>query len=320
MSEYFDNKQLFMTPKTTQIGSHMVMTDVSKETKVKYINIDTRFRDEYNYLNSSSTPINTNYTNVANYTFTLPDKYNDVKTLCVTNVEVPITYYNISANLGNNCLRITGASTKLIVIPDGQYDITSLNAKFVSQITNASLTNITIIVTKNGATQITNSTGSPITVDFNYTAASVTDTVGSYDKFNTKFKLGWMLGYRNISYTIATGTVATSEAILDLNGPRYLYLVVDEFSNGNQSSFVSALASSIVKKNILARISVDSTYYTYGNVLVANNGGGLLNTDCRSYTGKIDIQRLNIQLVNENGMPVNLNGMDFSFCLRLTHE
>ena len=309
-----------MTPKTTQYGSHMVMTDVSKESKTKYINIDTRFRDEYNYLNTSTTPINFNYTNVANYTFTLPDKFNDVKTLSVTNVELPISYYNISANMGNNCLRIAGASTKLIVIPDGQYDVTSLNAKFVSQLTSVGLTNITIIVSKNGATQITNSTGSPITVDFNYTAASATDTAGSYDKFNTKFKLGWLLGFRNISYTIAGGATTTSETILDLNGSRYLYLVVDEFSNGNQSSFVSPLASSIIKKNILARISVDSTAYPYGSILIANNGGGLLHTDCRSYTGKIDIQRLNVQLVNENGSPVNLNGMDFSFCLQLIHE
>ena len=305
-----------MAPKTSQYGSHMVMTDVSKENKTKYINIDTRFRDEYNYLNTSTTPINFNYTNVANYTFTLPDKFNDVKTLSVTNVELPISYYNISANMGNNCLKITGTSTRLIVIPDGQYTATTLNTKFLSLIT----TDISMNVTQNGSTQIVNKIGSPVMVEFNYTAASATDTVGSYDKFNTKSKLGWLLGFRNISYTIAAGATTTSEAILDLNGPRYLYLVVDEFSNGNQSSFVSPLSSSIIKKNILARISVDSTAYPYGSILIANNGGGLLNTDCRSYTGKIDIQRLNVQLVNENGSPVNLNGMDFSFCLQLVHE
>ena len=33
-----DNKELFMGPKTTQYGSHMVMTDVVKPTKTKYIN------------------------------------------------------------------------------------------------------------------------------------------------------------------------------------------------------------------------------------------------------------------------------------------
>ena len=316
MSEYFDNKNLFMTPKTTQYGSHMVMTDVSKESKTKYINMDTRFRDEYNYLNTSTLPINYNYTNVANYTFTLPDKYNDVKTLSVSNVEIPIIYYNISSNLGNNCVQITGSSTRLVVVPDGQYTATTLNAKFLSLIT----TDISINVTQNGTTQIVNKTGSSVTVNFNYSAVSSTDTAGTYDKFNTKFKLGWLLGFRAISYVLAGNATVTSEAILDLNGPRYLYLVVDEFSNGNQSSFVSCLSTSIVKKNILARIAVDGISYPYGSVLTGTAGNGLLSTDCRSYTGKIDIQRLNIQLVNENGAPMNLNGMDFYFCLKLVHE
>ena len=316
MSEYFDNKQLFMTPKTTQIGSHMVMTDVSKETKVKYINIDTRFRDEYNYLNSSTTPINTNYTNAANYTFTLPERYNNVKTLSVTNVELPIVYYNISANMGNNCLKITGGTTRLVVIPDGQYTASTLNAKLLTLIT----TDISINLVDNSSTQIVNKTGSTVTVDFNYSAASSTDTVGSYDKFNTKFKLGWLMGFRNISYTIAGNATITSEALLDLLGPKYLYLIVDEFSQGNQSSFVSPMSGSIVKKNILARITIDRTTYPFGSVVIAHNNNGLLTSDDRSYTGKIDIQRLNIQLVNESGVPMNLNGMDFSFCLQLIHD
>lgn len=316
MSEYFDNKNLFMTPKVTQQGSHMIMTDVSKENKLKYINIDTRFRDEYNYLNSSTTPINYNYNNAANYTFTLPDRYNNVKSLSVTNVELPIVYYNISANLGNNCLKITGTTTRLVVIPDGQYTAATLNVKLLSLIT----TDISMNVTQNNTTQIVNKTGSNVIVDFNYNAASSTDTVGSYDKYNTKFKLGWLLGFRTISYKVATTATVISESLLDLNGPRYLYLVVDEFSQGNQSSFVSPLAGSIVKKNILARITIDSTTYPFGSVVIAHNNNGLLTTDFRSYTGKIDIQRLNIQLVNENGVPMNLNGMDFSFCLQLVHE
>jgi hypothetical protein len=33
MSKYFDNKDSFMGPKTTQYGSHMVMTNVVKETR-----------------------------------------------------------------------------------------------------------------------------------------------------------------------------------------------------------------------------------------------------------------------------------------------
>ena len=49
MNHSFDKSTLFMEPNTTQYGSHMVMTNVVKPKRTKYLNIDTRFRDEYNY-------------------------------------------------------------------------------------------------------------------------------------------------------------------------------------------------------------------------------------------------------------------------------
>ena len=52
----------------------------------------------------------------------------------------------------------------------------------------------------------------------------------------------------------------------------------------------------------------------------ANLSNGLLVTDIRSYTGKVDIQKLNVQLVNEFGNVIDLNGDDFSFCLKIEHE
>ena len=47
----FDNKyNLFLDAKTNQYGRHMVMSNVQKQTMVKYVNIDTKFRDEYNEI------------------------------------------------------------------------------------------------------------------------------------------------------------------------------------------------------------------------------------------------------------------------------
>ena len=64
MSNYFDNKDLFVGPKTNQYGGHMVMTNVVKERKKKYINVDTRFRDEYSSGGSG----------VEGITITLPER------------------------------------------------------------------------------------------------------------------------------------------------------------------------------------------------------------------------------------------------------
>jgi hypothetical protein len=96
--------------------------------------------------------------------------------------------------------------------------------------------------------------------------------------------------------------------------------VLDEFSRGNQNSFISPLPTSLISKNILARISVDYKRYTFGEVIVGNQFNGILLSDNRYYTGKTDLQKLNIQLVNEWGNPVNLNGLDFSFTIAVEHE
>jgi hypothetical protein len=40
MSEY-NNMDLFLEPKTKQYGSHMVMTNVHKQSKTKLVNVDT---------------------------------------------------------------------------------------------------------------------------------------------------------------------------------------------------------------------------------------------------------------------------------------
>jgi hypothetical protein len=52
------------------------------------------------------------------------------------------------------------------------------------------------------------------------------------------------------------------------------------------------------------------------NVLEQNNLS--IVTTAREYFGPVNIQILNIQLLDEYGRVVDLNNMDFSFCLNLT--
>jgi hypothetical protein len=328
---------LFLNSKTTQYGSHMITTNVHKETKVKYINIDTRFSDEYNtYLsNSSYQPSQPTfiqpktYVPVSSYTFTLPNRFTEVKSISVTNIEIPNTFFNISTNFGNNAISVTDVSnttytTKYIDISDNYYSqtqlVSSLNAGLLSLGSPISLDLSAVILNNsNNSSQSyyttiqNNNTKDGSIVNF------AVDQNGAFNKYNFKFSLGWVLGFRNPTYSIAKSTSIRSEAIADMNGPRYLYLVIDEFSQFNQNSFFSPLPSSLINKNILARISVDSKTYPYGSIITANHGNGLLLTDTRSYSEKINIQKLNIQLISENGTVMNLNGQDFSFCLKIEH-
>ena len=304
MSKYLDNKELFLGATTTQYGNHMVMTNVMKPGKTKYINIDTRFREDYDTNTLSKQNVS------------LPERYTDVRSISVVSAEIPMSYYNISSALGNNAFKVTepvdGHADELIVIPDGQYTLVDLMTKI-----NVEAPNIIQDVSFNPVTKKVNlNTSGVANPIFDFTI----DENGNRSRFDFKSSLGWLLGFRKPIVDDATeDNIASS--LPSIGGPRYLYLVVDEFtSSGNQSSFVSPLPNSLINKNILARISVSKQDYPFGSILPANLSNGLLMTDVRSYTGKVDIQKLNIQLVNEFGNVIDLNGDDFSFCLKIEHE
>ena len=322
MSQYFDKNDLFLEPKTTQYGSHMVMSNVHKPTKRKYINIDTRFSDEYNYLS------------VANCNVTLPERINDVKSISIASIELPMSFYNISSSLGNNSFQMTfDTGTYTIVVPDGEY--TTTNLKFTLN---------TLVAEKTSATEsdisfniITSPPGGDLIKQFNLIASppggeriSVSSLIncslnfavndkGVTDKYNVKSKLGWRLGFHQVEYDI-TNSATTAEFKIDLNGPRYLYLALEEFHNGNNNSFISTVSSGLVNKNIIARISLDKSHYGFGTILPANKLNGLLLSDIRKYSGKVDLQKLNFQVLNEIGNPISLNGYDYSLCLEVEHD
>ena len=303
MSKYNNNDDNFLEPQVNQYGRNMVMSNVTRETKRKYVNIDTKFRDEYN---SSS---------LANYTITLPERITNVQSIMVCNAEIPMTYYNISENLGNNYFTVSYASVgQSVIIPDGQYTSAQLSVAINAQIQNLTTNykTLTYIVSGNKSVFDCSSNG-PITINFD------TDSTGTFDKFNFKSKLGWLLGFRKQSYIITTAP-SLSDSLIDLNGPRYLYLVIDEFSQNNTNSFISPQAGFLMNKNILARITINSTTFPNGQILPANNFNGYLLSDRRNYNGIIDIKKLNVQLVNDIGKVMDMNGMDFSFCLEVSQE
>ena len=155
---FIDKNDLFLEPKTTQYGSHMIMTNVNKPTRNKLINFDTRFRDEYNYNDDS-------YYNVTipdryKYNITLPERITNAKTLTIKSIELPMTFYNISANLGHNSFNIYNITINKncnIIIPDGYYNsITSIITAVQIQLTaivgigSGGTTNVIIQQNSNG--------------------------------------------------------------------------------------------------------------------------------------------------------------------------
>jgi hypothetical protein len=296
---------------------------LNKRIIKKSLNIDTRFRE--NYFQSSP----------SNFQIDLPMRFNNVVSMQLAAMELPTSFYNIDRALGNNFFALIDPShnvTQMIVIPDGNY-------------TYADLVNeINILIQGTSVTRQT-PTGEVVTVSFkdvvftldinlesgsgrvivglakcdsytipdlsvcNFILSFQTDYEGKPDYITPlPLKFGWMLGFRNGVYTNNISYI--SEGLIDLSAPRYVFLSIDDHNNSVGDGFISVYSSSVLNKNILARISVRGNVFNY---MAQNNLS--TTTYPREYFGPVNIQRMNIQLLDEYGRILNLHNMDFSFCL-----
>jgi len=282
---------------------------LKKRVRKENLVIDTRFRE--NYYNSSPT----------NFNFQLPMVIEKVVQMQLSAIELPTTYYIISKQYNNNFFSIKVNNIgKVITLPDGNYDYTSLQATINNQIlllgSPFQYVNFLInISTNNGTGQMmvgldsNTPQGLIQDLEINFQA----DRYG-YEDNNTPLplKLGWVMGFRNGIYTNNLNYV--SEAIVDVTGPKYLYLVIDDFNNNNNNGlFYGAFNSSLLNKNIISRISLQTDKFT---ILLQNNLN-IINIP-REYFGPVNISNFQVQLLDEYGRVVDLNYMDFSFCLTMT--
>ena len=281
-----------------------VINPLKKKVIHKSLNIDTRFRD--NYYGSLS----------SNFNVTLPLVFNNILTMQLSAIEIPTTFYTISKQTGNNFFTlIVDASSSIIDIPDGNYTYTGIVNVLNTIMTNLGGNYKYIVFGIN----INNNNGSGqmfVGIDNTYVGLGIQFSLNfqfdknGIDDRNTPLplKLGWTFGFRNGVYENNVSYV--SEGIVDLTGPRYVYLAIDDHNNNVNNGFFSAFNSSILNNNILARITLQSNMF---NIFTENN----LNivTTPRQYFGPVNIQNLHIQLLDEYGRVLNLNNMDYSFSL-----
>jgi len=275
-------------------------------TLKKHINIDTRFRE--NYYATTST----------NFHITLPLKMSKVVNLELTAMELPTTFYAVSKVLGNNAfvLEIYDEPSLLVSVPDGNYDYLSLQNylnQFLSSLEDSPYSEIEFLADINKTGGVNNGSGKMVvgskSGELAFSINFLVDSAGNEDRLTPlPLKFGWLMGFRAGYYENALTYV--SEGEIDLTGPNYIYLVVDDFNNSYDDGFYGAFNSSLLNKNIMARISLQGSVFQY----LSSNSTNLI-TSSRQYFGPVDIQKLQIQLLDEYGRILNLNNMDYSFCL-----
>jgi hypothetical protein len=269
------------------------------------LNIDSRFRDNY-YANSAS-----------NYHYDLPLTIKNVVSMQLASIDLPCTFYNINKLLNNNYFTLIINNEQFVVnIPDGNYNPSDF-VNCINNILNFAPGNFKYIYFTIDVSNETSGTGKMIvgiqnnSMIFNFSIDFVKDLNGLENKsVPLPLKIGWMMGFRNGLYV--NNSTYISEGIVDLYPNRYVYLVINDYNNNVNDGFYASFTDSVLYKNILARISLHSNGF---NIISQNNLG--LITYPRQYFGPVNIQKLQIQLLDEYGRVLDLNNMDYSICLTM---
>jgi hypothetical protein len=296
-NKYLDNKyDLFNNPKMVSQDGHCILTDIKKSTSIKYVNIDTKYQDEYNISSICS----------------FPDKITGVKSIKMKSIELPISYYQFSLASNNTFFSIISDSTKTVTIPDNNYT----NASLIHDISNnINAIGITINTTDNGnKTTIKNTSTNAIVIRF------CVFSDGLFDKNKLKSKLGWLLGFKLPEYTLAANASITSEGFINVNPITYMYVILDEFTQSIPNTFSVFQADSYMNKNIIAKLSLNQTQFPFGTVCTANDRNGYLLSDLRVYQNIVHLNKCKIQIIDGWNNIVDLHKLDVSFCLEIEYE
>ena len=303
-----------------------IINPINVRTIKRTINLDTRFRP--NYYTSSST----------DFSLTLPVRIKNAVSMRIASIEIPISWYVVAKYWGNSFFKIewgdngdgTFNNDYTVTIPDGNYelfwqaateatDLASTINTFMHSYTgpdSAILQDIVFNVDRtSGRSGFAWKSGSPNSTQ-NFKISFSIDENGNSD-FSTilQFRLGWLLGFRVGFYE---GPSIVSEGICYMKGPRYAFISINDFNNSVSNYFISAFSSSLLQKDIIARINLTYIQQQQGVYQTGQDDG--LSTQInrqRSYFGPVDIERLEIKLLDEFGRIIDLNNMDWSMALTM---
>ena len=340
MSEFFEKvkKKLLGIPDPEKEPEKK---EKKERTVNKLLNIDSRFRQNYDRTSSTS------------FLIDLPYPINNVIEMKMCDLELPSTYYAIRSSLQNNYFWFaTYTENQLLTqepeiyyvsIEDGNYSPDTLIAKLNERIgqldsTDVNFTPIPVKLyfdldfnnssgTGDGSGKVTiglDGITSIRRVDFNFHALPVPNKIADHirDIETQRFyysdsnipleqQFGWMLGFRKPMYELGTSYV--SESILNILGPQYLFLVVEDFNKSNNINFIGTSRYGLLPDSIMARISLKVPAFS-----IQSQNDFSVYSEARTYFGPVNINKLQVRLYDEYSRLLDLNASDFSFTLRLT--
>ena len=262
------------------------------KTYKKVLNIDTRFRDNYETSRSTDFVIN------------LPTAFKKVLSLQVVNYQLPYTIYSISKKTGSHSFYV---DSSLIEINDGGYDENSL----VQEINSKLPSDISLIYNSLSAKFIFTSVN-VFSLNFDYIENPDMHYNIATNIDKNQMTLGWIMGFRNskivkngkqtiIKYVGANNYEAENCYDGGLSNKYYL-LSVNDYQNNHANAFVSAFKyQTLTDNNILCKMTNSK-----------EDGTKTFLYPKRIYFGPTNINKLHIKIYDEYGRILDVNNGDLS--------
>ena len=256
-----------------------------KNTIQRFVNLDSQFRQYTSGVNSTST----------DYTLDLSDTLKNALSLRLYSYQIPFSWYAIDSAYGNTCFWIVDSNSRTsipISVASGNYTpsefVSTLNKSFITAgfsfpernypydlsantpvYYNYNSGIITLFLydgVYNGIDSITNEP-----IDF---IISSSTTIVFYDftgvlqcqiKCNSSLNhffnntLGWLMGYK-LPYVIVEKNGNVASSILDLNGTKYLILVLDDYNQNHVNNSLVSISQYSHTLKIPSYYSTDIPY------------------------------------------------------------
>uniref|UniRef100_A0A6C0IGU2 Uncharacterized protein n=1 Tax=viral metagenome TaxID=1070528 RepID=A0A6C0IGU2_9ZZZZ len=312
---------------------HKIPSNTSNayNTHVKTANyiFNTQFRD--NYFNSLSDECS----------FTLPGVIKNVVSINLAGIQLPNVTNSVSALKETNQIYIYENTTDLnaiVKIPSGNYDATTfppvLEKAINEQVIGYHPARFTVSI--NDYDYKLNITNSDHTFTMNILKKKSSPDV-LFNCVNNAFKytnkinvnldlvdekkqikpseffmtLGYLMGFRQFEYSGAKSYKA--ESPYDDSLQDYMFFELDDYNDSQIESTFGVFPTCFISKNILAVIPITTPKYVSS---FDNNANFIYKT--REYTSPINLKKISIKLLSQQGCLIFLHAVDFSFVLQVT--
>jgi hypothetical protein len=292
---------------------HTTSVQYNRQTQIRLINIDSRFRFPYNDPTALKETFNFSNTSSSNFVFRLRDPIKNVISVRLSSIEIPNSFYTFSSNRGNISFEMTYNNvTELIQINPGNwlsndntnpnsilYQVqTAINEKFNTTLFRVEYINPSarkIRITNSTFSTTTPETSSPFTINFR-----VNNNPRAAD-----FGLGYNLGFRQSAY-FNTNTI-NAEAIINTIDTNYLFLTLDP------------------DWKVIEHETPDRTQlYSFAKIVIDQPKFGIVYDNQNKLTKEYFLKQptniisIPVRVSDPYDQDIDLNGLDFSFTLELT--